>query len=143
MTHGFHLYVCNMHPGDIVFFNKLAKGNCKQMGKTRSGSSVTASWSPCGRYFLTATTAPRLRVDNNVRVFNYVGELTRAFVGKDRGRASWECAVLALPGRLGTSRAAAVGAGLKVVRAPGWSSGRTVLVASSCTARATAFGCSY
>jgi uncharacterized protein with WD repeat len=63
-----------MCAGDIVFFNKLAKGNCKQMGKTRSGSSVTASWSPCGRYFLTATTAPRLRVDNNVRVFNYVGE---------------------------------------------------------------------
>jgi translation initiation factor 2A len=57
-----------------VFFNKLAKGNCKQMGSTRSGSSVTAAWSPCGRYFLTATTAPRLRVDNNVRVFNYVGE---------------------------------------------------------------------
>jgi translation initiation factor 2A len=60
--------------GDIVFFNKLAKGNCKQMGSTRSGSSVTAAWSPCGRYFLTATTAPRLRVDNNIRVFNYVGE---------------------------------------------------------------------
>lgn len=57
-----------------MFFNKLGKGNCKQMGSTRSGSSVTAEWSPCGRYLLTATTAPRLRVDNNVRVFNYVGE---------------------------------------------------------------------
>lgn len=57
-----------------MFFNKLGKGNCKQMGATRSGSSVTAAWSPCGRYLLTATTAPRLRVDNNVRIFNYVGE---------------------------------------------------------------------
>eukprot|EP00878_Enallax_costatus_P018803 GHUV01019817.1.p1 GENE.GHUV01019817.1~~GHUV01019817.1.p1 ORF type:complete len:612 (+),score=207.58 GHUV01019817.1:53-1888(+) len=61
-------------PGDIVFYNKLNKGVCKQMGATRSGSSVTAAWSPDGRYFLTATTAPRLRVDNNVRVFTYYGE---------------------------------------------------------------------
>jgi translation initiation factor 2A len=57
----------------VVFYNKLNKGVCKQMGATRSGSAVSASWSPCGRYFMTATTAPRLRVDNNVRVFNYVG----------------------------------------------------------------------
>ncbi|WIA28435.1 hypothetical protein OEZ86_010979 [Tetradesmus obliquus] len=61
-------------PGDIVFYNKLSKGVCKQMGATRSASSVSAAWSPCGRYFMTATTAPRLRVDNNVRVFNYVGD---------------------------------------------------------------------
>ncbi|KAF6264398.1 eukaryotic translation initiation factor eIF2A-domain-containing protein [Scenedesmus sp. NREL 46B-D3] len=61
-------------PGDVVFYNKLNKGVCKQMGATRSGSAVTASWSPCGRYLLTATTAPRLRVDNNVRVFNYIGD---------------------------------------------------------------------
>jgi uncharacterized protein with WD repeat len=60
--------------GDVVFYNKLNKGVCKQMGATRSGSAVTASWSPCGRYLMTATTAPRLRVDNNIRVFNYVGK---------------------------------------------------------------------
>jgi translation initiation factor 2A len=58
----------------VVFFHKLGKGNCKQMGATRSSSSVSADWSPCGRFFMTATTAPRLRVDNNVRVFNYAGE---------------------------------------------------------------------
>eukprot|EP00775_Hariotina_reticulata_P012065 gene12064-12206_t len=61
-------------PGDVVFYNKLAKGNCKQMGATRSGSAVTAEWSPCGRFLMTATTAPRLRVDNNVRIFTYYGE---------------------------------------------------------------------
>lgn len=43
------------------------------MGATRN-PSVKAAWSPCGRYLMTATTAPRLRVDNNVRVFDYVGE---------------------------------------------------------------------
>jgi hypothetical protein len=63
-----------VHAGDVVFYNKMNKGVCKQMGATRSGSAVTASWSPCGRYLMTATTAPRLRVDNNVRVFNYVGK---------------------------------------------------------------------
>lgn len=25
---------------------------------------MTAEWSPCGRYLMTATVAPRLRVDN-------------------------------------------------------------------------------
>eukprot|EP00879_Flechtneria_rotunda_P022706 GHRR01023981.1.p1 GENE.GHRR01023981.1~~GHRR01023981.1.p1 ORF type:complete len:618 (+),score=248.82 GHRR01023981.1:243-2096(+) len=61
-------------PGDVVFYNKLNKGVCKQMGATRSGSAVTASWSPDGRHLLTATTAPRLRVDNNVRIFTYYGD---------------------------------------------------------------------
>jgi hypothetical protein len=30
--------------------------------------TVSAQWSPCGRYFLTATTSPRLRVDNGLKV---------------------------------------------------------------------------
>jgi uncharacterized protein with WD repeat len=56
-----------------VFWKKENKGVCKQMAATRA-PAVKASWSPCGRYLMTATTAPRLRVDNNVRVFDYVGE---------------------------------------------------------------------
>lgn len=59
--------------GDIVLFNKLSKGNCKQMGATRS-EAVSCSWSPDGRYLMTATTAPRLRVDNGIKVFTYYGE---------------------------------------------------------------------
>lgn len=65
-----------------MFYNKLNKGVCKQMGSTRSGSAVNAAWSPCGRHLMTATTAPRLRVDNNVRIFTYTGE----FAGRTRRR---------------------------------------------------------
>jgi translation initiation factor 2A len=36
---------------------------------------VSLEWSPCGRYVLTATTAPRLRVDNGFQVFKYNGDL--------------------------------------------------------------------
>ena len=55
-----------------MFWVKLNKGVCKQMAATRS-EAVTAAWSPCGRYVATSTVAPRLRVDNNVRVFTYYG----------------------------------------------------------------------
>lgn len=60
-------------PGDIVFYDKKSSGTCKQMGAVRS-PAVAAEWSPDGRMLLTATTAPRLRVDNNVKVFTYYGE---------------------------------------------------------------------
>jgi len=30
-------------------------------------------WAPDGQHFLTATTAPRLRIDNNYRIWNYIG----------------------------------------------------------------------
>lgn len=36
----------------------------KQLGTTRAECSVTSEWSPDGRYFMTATTAPRLQIDN-------------------------------------------------------------------------------
>ncbi|KAK9828927.1 hypothetical protein WJX72_002838 [[Myrmecia] bisecta] len=60
-------------PGDIVFFDKKADGKCKQMGSNRSENGVTCDWSPDGRYFMTATVAPRLRVDNGFKVFRYNG----------------------------------------------------------------------
>ena len=34
----------------------------------RAENAVTAEWSPCGRYLLTATIAPRMRVDNGFQV---------------------------------------------------------------------------
>jgi len=36
---------------------------------------VTSEWSPDGRYFMTATTAPRLQVDNGIKIFSYNGSL--------------------------------------------------------------------
>ena len=39
-----------------------------------SNTSV-CEWSPCGRYILTATTSPRLRVDNGLKVWHASGKL--------------------------------------------------------------------
>ena len=58
--------------GDIVLYDKKTSGTCKQMGAVRA-PAVTAEWSPDGRMLLTATTAPRMRVDNNLKVYTYYG----------------------------------------------------------------------
>jgi len=34
------------------------------VAKTKAECSVTSEWSPDGRHFMTATTAPRLQIDN-------------------------------------------------------------------------------
>ena len=62
-------------PGDMSFYDKKADAKCKLMGSTRASNGVSLQWSPCGRYVLTATTAPRLRVDNGLQVFKYNGNL--------------------------------------------------------------------
>lgn len=61
-------------PGDVALLDRKADGKCKPMAETRLANSVSLEWSPCGRYLLTATTAPRLQVDNGFRVTKYTGE---------------------------------------------------------------------
>ncbi|MED6109084.1 hypothetical protein PIB30_030296 [Stylosanthes scabra] len=59
-------------PGDMVFWDYADK---KQLAATKAEWSVTSEWSPDGLYFMTATTAPRLQVDNGIKVFHYNGSL--------------------------------------------------------------------
>ncbi|XP_015581729.2 eukaryotic translation initiation factor 2A [Ricinus communis] len=59
-------------PGDMAFWDYVNK---KQLGTTRAECSVTSEWSPDGCYFMTATTAPRLQVDNGIKIFHYNGSL--------------------------------------------------------------------
>ncbi|KAJ4723688.1 Eukaryotic translation initiation factor 2A [Melia azedarach] len=59
-------------PGDMAFWDYIDK---KQLGTTRAECSVTSEWSPDGRYFMTATTAPRLQVDNCIKIFHHNGSL--------------------------------------------------------------------
>ncbi|KAL6548581.1 hypothetical protein OROGR_009002 [Orobanche gracilis] len=47
----------------------------KKLGATKAELSVTSEWSPDGRYFMTATTAPRLQVDNGIKIFHHNGSL--------------------------------------------------------------------
>ncbi|KAJ1376108.1 WD40/YVTN repeat-like-containing domain superfamily, partial [Sesbania bispinosa] len=59
-------------PGDMAFWDYAEK---KQLGTTKAEWSVTSEWSPDGCYFMTATTAPRLQVDNGIKIFHYNGSL--------------------------------------------------------------------
>lgn len=59
-------------PGDMAFWDYIEK---KQLAATKAECSVTSEWSPNGCYFMTATTAPRLQVDNGIKIFHYNGSL--------------------------------------------------------------------
>uniref|UniRef100_A0A7I4FRM4 Eukaryotic translation initiation factor 2A n=1 Tax=Physcomitrium patens TaxID=3218 RepID=A0A7I4FRM4_PHYPA len=57
-------------PGDVAFWDRES---LKCFHTLKAPVTVTAEWSPDGRYFMTATTAPRLQVDNGFKVFKYDG----------------------------------------------------------------------
>ncbi|CAA2990787.1 eukaryotic translation initiation factor 2A isoform X2 [Olea europaea var. sylvestris] len=59
-------------PGDMAFWDYMEK---QKLGTTKAELSVTSEWSPDGRYFMTATTAPRLQVDNGIKIFHHNGSL--------------------------------------------------------------------
>lgn len=46
-------------------------------------------WSPCGRFLLTATTSPRLRVDNGVKIWHYTGKLLCHFEDDELFTVAW------------------------------------------------------
>ncbi|XP_068646530.1 uncharacterized protein [Aristolochia californica] len=59
-------------PGDMAFWDYSEK---KLLGTAKAECSVTSEWSPNGLFFMTATTAPRLQVDNGIKIFHYNGSL--------------------------------------------------------------------
>lgn len=59
-------------PGHMAFWDYAEK---KLLGTTKAECSVTSEWSPDGLYFMTATTAPRLQIDNGIKIFHYNGSL--------------------------------------------------------------------
>ena len=56
--------------GDMDFFDTV---RLRKMGSNNAHCSVTHGWSPCSRYFMTATLAPRMNVDNGFKIFKYNG----------------------------------------------------------------------
>lgn len=72
--------------GDTDFWDKSGK---KLMGSTRMECCVVCGWAPDGRHFLTATTAPRMRVDNKIEIFDYVGSLLAKLEYEDLLLAGW------------------------------------------------------
>lgn len=51
----------------------------KKIGQCKANSAVYCGWSPDGRKIMTAVLNPRLRVDNNFKVFKYNGLLINSF----------------------------------------------------------------
>ncbi|CXI17750.1 eukaryotic initiation factor 2a, putative [Plasmodium berghei] len=56
--------------GDISIWNTINK---KEITKTKSSCAVICEFFNDDKHFLTATTHPRLRVDNNIKIFKYNG----------------------------------------------------------------------
>lgn len=49
--------------------------NRKKIGTCIASDTTLLSWAPDGEYFLTATTAPRLRISNGYKIWHYSGSL--------------------------------------------------------------------
>jgi translation initiation factor 2A len=80
-------------PGDMKFFDRKTDGKYKLVGATRAACAVTAEWSPDGRRLLTATTAPRLNVDNGFKIWRYNGDLLHHSEREKLYEAKWQPAV--------------------------------------------------
>ncbi|KAL7420106.1 hypothetical protein Q5752_005071 [Cryptotrichosporon argae] len=62
----------------------------KKIAEFKAANASTCEWSPCGRYVLTATLSPRLRVDNGVKVWWADGTLLHVHNQDELYQASWK-----------------------------------------------------
>jgi len=74
-------------PGDMAFWDYSEK---KLVAKTKAEWSVTSEWSPDGRHFMTATTAPRLQIDNCIKIFDHNGSLQFKKMFEKLYQADWK-----------------------------------------------------
>lgn len=73
----------------IASFKCVASKSSCDTDTRRSSNASVCEWSPCGRYILTATLSPRLRVDNCVKVFWCGGQLLHVQPENELYQASW------------------------------------------------------
>ena len=52
-------------------------------------NTTFCEWSPCGRFLLTATLSPRLRVDNGIKIWHCSGALVHVQLVDELYQASW------------------------------------------------------
>lgn len=57
--------------GEMDFYDMR---RVKKIGTKTAHCTVGLDWSPCSRYLLTSTTAPRMNVDNGFKIFKYNGD---------------------------------------------------------------------
>ncbi len=59
--------------GQVDIYDREQK--FKLVSSFEASNTSVCEWSPCGKFILTATTSPRLRVDNSIHVWHYTGKL--------------------------------------------------------------------
>jgi translation initiation factor 2A len=74
-------------PGDIDILDRQNKFN-KIISFQASNTSV-CKWSPDGRFILTATTSPRLRVDNSIKIWYFNGSLVYFKAFNELNNVDW------------------------------------------------------
>ncbi|KAH3903206.1 related to Eukaryotic translation initiation factor 2A [Saccharomycodes ludwigii] len=61
----------------------------KKVSTFNAANSVVCKWSPGGEFILTATTSPRLRVDNGLKIWHYTGKLVFIREYKELLKIDW------------------------------------------------------
>ena len=65
--------------GEVSFYyrDKASQG-MQHISEFKAPCTVLALWAPCGSYFATASTYPRMKVDNCLSVLDYRGKILSA-----------------------------------------------------------------
>ncbi|CAN6648639.1 eukaryotic translation initiation factor 2A [Trichomonascus vanleenenianus] len=61
----------------------------QKVSTIEAANTSVCEWSPDGKFILTATTSPRLRVDNGVRIWHYTGKLIYAIDHEELFGVGW------------------------------------------------------
>jgi translation initiation factor 2A len=83
--------------GDVDFYElqvdaKSNKEKIKRLGQANAHCSVQVGWSPDSRYFMAATLAPRMNVDNGFKIFKYNGaEVYRYECNSTEFKTAYHC----------------------------------------------------
>jgi translation initiation factor 2A len=72
--------------GRITVFDR---STLKKVATIEAPNTTFFEWSPCGRFMLTATLSPRLRVDNGIKVWHCTGPLVHVHLVEELYQASW------------------------------------------------------
>lgn len=73
--------------GSVDILDRHDKFRC--ISKFNAANTSVCKWSPGGEFILTATTSPRLRVDNGLKIWHYSGTLVYVKEYKELLKADW------------------------------------------------------
>jgi translation initiation factor 2A len=76
--------------GEMDFWD-ISRPDFVKLGHITAFSSSFQAWSPDGKYFLACVQSPRMKVDNDIKIFNIYGKLLFEEKRKDLYQAEWRC----------------------------------------------------